>query len=237
MNIRCNFVIVLSLLLLSLMPTDLMAQQTKEADITFNIVVFENFETLDVFGPVEVFGKIPGATIRYYSSAGGLVSNTDNIAIDTTPLTQWKNTKRDVLFIPGGLGTRGMVHDAEFVKTLAGLAGQSEYILSVCTGSALLAKAGVLDGKNATSNKMAFDWVINNSRAVNWKYQARWVVDGNIFTSSGISAGTDMAFAFVRQVYGNELADDIKNIVEYTPVESSDTDPFAVNAALKEQYK
>ena len=204
--------------------------------MTFTIVLFENYETLDVFGPVEVFGKIPGAQIRFHSPAGGLVSNSDGVTIDTLPLTQWKKSGQDVLFVPGGQGTRTMAHDAGFINVLADLARQSDYILSVCTGSALLAKAGALDGKNATSNKRSFAWVAGNSVAVNWKYQARWVVDGTMFTSSGVSAGIDMAFDFVRRAHGVELAESIERILEYSPIKNPDNDPFAADAAFKEQY-
>lgn len=203
----------------------------------FNILLFENFETLDVFGPVEVFGKIPGSEIAFHSLAGGPVANGDGLTVLTRPLSQWIKTGPSALFVPGGPGTRNRVNEPGFIKALADLAAGSDYIMSVCTGSALLARAGVLDGKNATSNKRAFGWVIGNSGAVNWKYQARWVVDGKIYTSSGVSAGLDMAFAFVRQAYGDELAETIAGIIEYTPVESPGDDPFAEDDTFRERYK
>ena len=80
-------------------------------------------------------------------------------------------------------------------------------MLTVCTGSALLAATGLLDGCRAASNGLTFDWVTSVSDRVTWIRDAHWIVDGNFRTSSGISAGIDMALSFVQDLVGSDAAD------------------------------
>ena len=121
-----------------------------------------------------------------------------------------------------------------------------KYLLTICTGSALVAQTGLLDGRKATSNKRSWSWVIAQGPRVNWVGQARWVVDSpastadeaiggvtsnngvSIWTSSGIAAGMDMAFAWVKEVYGTEIADGLANSLEYERHVDSGWDPYAV---------
>lgn len=188
------------------------------------IILFPDFETLDVFGPVEVFGKVENYAIGYYSQQGGIITNKDGIRVETQKIDNIKTN--DVLFIPGGGGTRKEVDNIEFLNQIKSLAEKSRYILTVCTGSALLARTGLLDGKNATSNKRAFDWVKSNSDKVNWIQQARWVVDGKYYTSSGVSAGIDMALGFVSDLKGKEIAEEIAFRIEYNWQRDKDHDDF-----------
>ena len=90
-----------------------------------------------------------------------------------------------------------------------------------------MAAAGVLDGRRATSNDLAFDWVVGTEKRVNWVKDARWVVDGKFRTSSGISAGIDMALAFVEDTCGPEAADRASMQMEYIRNRDSGYDPFA----------
>lgn len=181
--------------------------------MNINVILFPDFETLDVFGPVEIFGKVEKCTIKYYSQLGGIISNKDGLRIETQPIDNIEIN--DVLFIPGGSGTRKDVENIEFLHQIRNLAENSQYILTVCTGSALLARTGLLDGKKATSNKRAFDWVKSNSDKVKWIQQARWVVDGKYYTSSGVSAGIDMALGFVSDLLGKNTAEEIAFRIEY----------------------
>lgn len=181
--------------------------------MNINVILFPDFETLDVFGPVEIFGKVEKCTIKYYSQLGGIISNKDGLRIETQPIDNIEIN--DVLFIPGGSGTRKEVENIEFLHQIRNLAENSQYILTVCTGSALLARTGLLDGKKATSNKRAFDWVKSNSDKVKWIQQARWVVDGKYYTSSGVSAGIDMALGFVSDLLGKNTAEEIAFRIEY----------------------
>lgn len=189
-----------------------------------NVVLFHNFETLDVFGPVEVFGKADGWEIKYYSLDGGLISNQDNIHIVTEKLDLFASDQ--VLFLPGGMGARDEINNSGFIDTIKYLATKSQFVITVCTGSALLAKTGLLDGREATSNKRSFDWVKQSSDKVIWKKQARWVVDGKYYTSSGVSAGIDMALGFIADIEGVEKAREIAKRIEYNWQEDKTVDNF-----------
>ena len=96
------------------------------------------------------------------------------------------------MVIPGGQGTRTLIDDKKYIAQLKELCLNAEYVLSVCTGSALLAKTGLLANRNATSNKKAFEWVKSISNNVNWIREARWITDDKFYTPSGVSAGMDM---------------------------------------------
>ena len=193
----------------------------------FNVILFNGFETLDAFGPVEVIGWLSKMySLSYYSIAGGIVKSAQQVPIDTLPFA--KINTSGVLLIPGGMGTRDLVNDAHFVGQLKMLAKKAPYVLSVCTGSALLAKTNLLNGVKATSNKMAFEWVRSNGAKVDWIKKARWVKDGKYYTSSGVCAGIDMTLGFVSDLHGKETAHIITKDIEYIWNSDADNDPFAV---------
>lgn len=190
------------------------------------ILLFEEFETLDVFGPVEILGRlIDRYTISFYSEKGGLVKNSQGVSINTHKLEKTA-IKIDVFVIPGGMGTRKEVNNQPLIDIIKQIAQSSPHVLTVCTGSALLAKTGLLDNRAATSNKMAFDWVITNGKKVKWIRNARWTVDDKYYTSSGISAGMDMTLGFLSDMHGLEFARDIASQIEYNWQEDKDVDNF-----------
>lgn len=202
---------------------------------TVNIVLFEQFETLDVFGPVEVLGCLPKKfELNFISLKGGLVRSSQNVRVDTKQCIR-DEENLSVLLIPGGIGTRKNVDDEEFITYINELALKSSYILSVCTGSALLARTGILNGKKATTNKRAFNWVVEQGDEVIWIKKSRWVNDGNIFTSSGVSAGIDMTLGFIAQTIGKKEAIEISHRIEYIWNEDSECDPFATLYGLDKQ--
>ena len=196
------------------------------------VILFDGFEILDAAGPVEAFGMMPDDYgIEFYSLHGGMVKSTQSAKIETLPLS-CANDKNDknggyVLLVPGGAGTRKLVEDEHFISSLRACAEKASYVLSVCTGSALLARAGLLDGFRATSNKRAFDWACSNGPAVDWVREARWVRDGRYYTSSGVSAGIDMALGFIRDVHGEPSARTAAARMEYIWNTDSGNDPFA----------
>jgi len=193
-----------------------------------HVILFPEFETLDVFGPVEVLGKIEGCRIGYYSQDGGLVENSDGVKIDTFPIEAMQHdpNRVNVLLIPGGMGTRTEIDNRWFIEKLKRLAFISRYVLTVCTGSALLAKTGLLDGRKATSNKRSLKWVESVSDQVYWIKQARWVVDDKYYTSSGISAGIDMTLGFISDIFGMEKAEEIAFRIEYNWQKDNTIDNF-----------
>ncbi|ORF06497.1 DJ-1/PfpI family protein [Snodgrassella alvi] len=193
-----------------------------------SIILYPDFETLDVFGPVEIFGKVPDWKMQFYSRDGGLISNRDGVQIATESFNTMPQSEIDTLFIPGGTGARTLILEADYINQLKQLAQKSRYVLTVCTGSALLAKSGLLDGKRATSNKLSFEWVKTSSLRTQWIEKARWVTDGKYYTSSGISAGIDMALAFVQDRAGEAVARQIATRIEYRWQQDSQQDEFCL---------
>ena len=201
---------------------------------TLGVVLFEGFELLDVFGPLEMFGLAADHfEVRLISESGGVVASRQgpksvcDDSIQSAPAT-------DVLLVPGGIGTRREVDNQVLLDWIKERSEQAELVASVCTGSALLAKAGVLDGLHATTNKMAFGWVASQREKVQWQKQARWVEDGKVFSSSGVSAGIDMALAVIAKLVSLQAAEDAANFAEYTWQRDANCDPFASVAGVSE---
>ena len=194
-------------------------------------VVFDGFEPLDVFGPFEVFVNTDDARIRLFSLDGpGVKVGEGGVRVEA--MGPEEVDPKGVLLIHGGSGMRALVGNDCWIGQLASLATRSPQVMTVCTGSALLAATGVLDGRRATSNDLAFDWVASTGERVDWIRDARWVVDGRFRTSSGISAGIDMALAFVEDTCGSETADKASMQMEYIRNRDSGYDPFARKRVL-----
>lgn len=193
---------------------------------TITALVFNNFETLDLYGVVEMFGRLPKQyRLQFASISGSLIHNHHGVTLPTTAIASLEYPT-DILLIVGGPGTRDLVHDSEFLYELSCFSHAANWVLSVCTGSALLAKAGVLDGLRATSNKRAWQWVISQSDSVVWQPQVRWVVDDKFYTSSGVSAGMDMTLGFIADRHGVGTARQIAYDVEYRWHEDRHNDEF-----------
>ncbi|EAA27734.1 class I glutamine amidotransferase-like protein [Neurospora crassa] len=159
---------------------------------------------------------------------------------------QWEEMREvlesvDVLMVPGGEGVyspdlEGKGRELDFLRRMVGefgiggtKGGKDKYLVTVCIGAAVAARAGVLDGRRATTNKMVWGEVTALGEKVKWVSPARWVVDGNIWTSSGVTAGLDLTFEFVRQMYpdGVDMANLIAGAIEHEPVMDWRYDPFA----------
>ena len=202
-----------------------MSQQTKKR--TLGAVLFPGFELLDLCGPLEMFGNLrERLKVLVIAENPGEVASTQGPALkadhgfaDCPPL--------DFLLVPGGWGTRDAIGNPVFMRWLQERGEAAELVMSVCTGSALLAKAGLLEGRRATSNKKSFDWVCEQGPRVDWVREARWVDDGDRVTSSGVSAGIDMALAVVERFYGAEVAEKLATYAEYHRETDSTRDPFA----------
>ena len=190
-------------------------------------VLFPGFELLDVFGPLELFGFLNGSIdIVTVAEQSGPVASAQHVRAvadhgfaDAPPL--------DLLLVPGGLGTRSEVDNPVMLDFLRARVPSTELAMTVCTGAAVLARTGLLDGRRATSNKAAFQWVAEQGPKVEWVRAARWVEDGPFFTSSGVSAGMDMALAVIAKLLGQDLADALAIRAEYDWHRDADWDPFA----------
>ncbi|KAJ7647996.1 class I glutamine amidotransferase-like protein [Roridomyces roridus] len=136
----------------------------------------------------------------------------------------------DILWLPAGKGPDGQGRHTIPDEEIAFIAQQAlgaKYVMSVCTGSFQLALAGALSGKRATTNKSDYHLVTASTpKDIQWVPSARWVVDGNVWTSSGVTAGSDMAVAFLAHIAGVEFARTVRGIFEIPEVTEKD-DPFA----------
>ena len=189
-------------------------------------VLFEDFELLDVAGPLEVFSKVDGWEVTLLSPDGRPVGSSQGVRFEVSG--DYAPQSSDVLFVPGGRGTRKLAHDESFLNALKSLASDTSVVMSVCTGSALLAAAGLLEGYAATSNKRAFAWATSFGQDIDWRRSARWVHDRDRWTSSGVSAGTDMAAAFVADECCEAVAREVADAIELRLHLDPNEDPFAI---------
>ena len=190
-------------------------------------LIYPGFELLDMFGPLEMFGSLKDEfEICMVAEVQGDVPSDQGprTIADTTFETR---TNFDLVLVPGGQGTRNEVNNPTMISWLKKVQPDAQMMLSVCTGSALFAKAGLLDGVRATTNKEAFDWVASQGPQVEWVKKARWVRDGSFFTSSGVSAGMDMSLAVISHLLGKERAEQVAIRAEYNWHQDADWDPFA----------
>ncbi|KAL6837281.1 class I glutamine amidotransferase-like protein [Trichoderma camerunense] len=202
------------------------------------VALFSGFQALDVFGPLDALNILsytnplelyllsttlnPVSTIPIKGASPGAIGQR------LVPTHTYQDAPKDieVLLVPGGRGTRDLELTQPVVDFIEATFPSLRFLLTVCTGSALAARSGVLDGKNATSNKLSFEWVMTQGPNVKWVRHARWVQDGNILTSSGVSAGIDMIYAFIADQYGEEAASKVATVSEYTRNTDSTNDPF-----------
>ncbi len=199
-------------------------------------LLYPNFELLDMFGPLEIFSLLGAGrcSITMIAQHAGPVASAmggdgplgpsviaDRAFSDAPEI--------DLLLVPGGFGTITELANPTLLAFLRARAEDTAIIASVCTGSALLAKAGLLDGRRATSNKQFFSLARNQSNKVDWIEAARWVDAGPFITASGVSAGTDMALAIVARVFGLATAEELATAAEYTWHRDPDHDPFVAH--------
>ena len=190
-------------------------------------ILFNDFETLDVFGPIELFGRLPQHfNLEFLSADGGIITSSHRVQVVTKAFSQLQS-EAYVLLIPGGVGTRALIHNVGFINKLTELAKNAEFILTVWNGSIIFSKTGLQDGKRATSNKRGFAWTQKESPHVQWIKKSRWIRDGNVYTSSGVSAGIDMTLGFISDLIGYNTAKQQSNEIEYEWKEDSEWDPFS----------
>jgi transcriptional regulator GlxA family with amidase domain len=200
------------------------------------VALFEGFTVLDVYGPVQAFASTrltrPDGSVQRLFEIVTMAERPGPVRSGEGPATRAEHAfadapAYDVLLVPGGFGTRQAVGNAPLLLALTAASRRAAVTTTVCTGSALLARTGLLDGRPATSNKIAWDWVVQQGPRVRWQREARWVDDGDLVTSSGVSAGIDMALSVVARFHGLDLARQAARAMEYVWHEDPGKDPFA----------
>ncbi|MDX2075514.1 MAG: DJ-1/PfpI family protein [bacterium] len=186
------------------------------------IMIFNEVEVLDFAGPFEVFG-----VARAISDTTQPLFNVYTIAERAEPIiarnglsvnphyTLDNCPKPDIYLIPGGRGTRTAMHNTTLTNWISTNAPRVEQVLSVCTGALMLGKAGLLHGLSATTYHTSFEELAAVSPTTNLMRQSRWVDNGKIVTSAGVSAGIDMALYVVGKLYGVEQARWTARYMEY----------------------
>lgn len=204
-----------------------------EKPLKLGALLYPGFEMLDYFGPLEMFSVLGSSRLSIHTVAEQ--SGPIAAAIGSEGATGPKVLADhgfddapvfDVILVPGGFGTFVELENPAMLDYLRSACESAQWVTSVCTGSALLAKAGVLNGHRATSNKQVFALATMQSSEVEWVPEARWVEDGKFFTSSGVSAGMDMALALIEKLWGSEQASLAASYTEYTRHTDADHDPF-----------
>jgi transcriptional regulator GlxA family with amidase domain len=208
----------------------------------FAIVLFPGFQALDAFGSLDALN-----TLAFFKplSLYVLASSLDPVSTkvpDEFRSPSWPSFHQtivpthtfddapsdiEVLLVPGGSGQRYEEEAKKAADFIARVYPSLKYLLTVCNGAVFAGRAGVLNGKRATSNKAYFKEISAEFPDVKWVPKARWVEDGNVWTSSGVSAGIDQLFAWMAKVYGEETAKKIADILEYDRHLDPSWDPFA----------
>jgi transcriptional regulator GlxA family with amidase domain len=216
------------------------ARSAEVISLKYGVIVYPGFQALDVFGPLDALNSLSLAYPMQLSVIAETLSATStkppvplnnpgaDFAQSIVPTHTFETAPPlDVLIVPGGVGNRIGSNVEAAINYIRRVYPTLRYLITVCTGSRLVAEAGVLDGRRATTNKRAWARTIEYRPQVEWVTHARWVVDGYIWTSSGVSAGIDVIFAFMAEEYGEEVAGMIANFLEYERHLDSRWDPFA----------
>jgi transcriptional regulator GlxA family with amidase domain len=191
------------------------------------ILIFDGVAALDVAGPLEVLSRArlePGAESRSREDAalfevftvarsrepvtatGGLGLLPSHCFADAPPI--------DILVVPGGFGTRPLLQDAETIEWIRSTAAAARRTASICTGALLLARAGLLDGRRATTHWGAFGLLATLGHGIEVDREARFVDDG-VLTSAGLATGMDLALHLVETLFGRAVADETARYIEY----------------------
>jgi len=185
------------------------------------IVIFDDVEVLDFAGPFEVFSVtnehnnndlfnviLISVNEEIINAKNGLKVVSDSSVNDVNNL--------DILLIPGGQGARPLVYNSEFIHWVQSISKNCELVLSVCTGALILAKAGILNGLKATTHHQAYGelrQLVANTEII--EGDIRFVDNGKVITSGGISAGIDMSFHVIDRFFGKEVSNKTANYMEY----------------------
>ncbi len=178
------------------------------------IPIFDRVTALDAVGPYEVLSRLPDATVHFLASEAGpkrtetgMLGLVADRALDELP-------DPDVVVVPGGFGTRALMHDEATLDWLRHAHRGSSWTTSVCTGSLVLGAAGILDGLRATTHWMLLE-ALGELGAT--PASERVVQEGKVITAAGVSAGIDMALVLAAQIAGDEYAQAIQLGIEYDP--------------------
>ncbi|KAL1758374.1 class I glutamine amidotransferase-like protein [Schizophyllum commune] len=194
---------------------------TSSLPVNVGMILFPGFQALDVFGPLDALNILS----RSYPINLSLISSLPTLdPVSTQPPA----SVNAIVGAPTATSnfSQSLVPSHTILAPPPTL-DETKYLLTVCTGSWLAARAGALDGKRATSNKRSWAGREGLGNGTEWVAHARWVQDGDTWTSSGVSAGIDMLLAWMESVFGAGVAEEVANGMEYERHTDPSWDPFA----------
>jgi putative intracellular protease/amidase len=178
------------------------------------IPLFDRFTALDAIGPYEVLSRLPGYRVTFVAAQPGPKA-TDNGMLSVVAERALADLPRpEIVVVPGGIGTRAMMHDEALIDWVRTAHQTSQWTCSVCTGSLVLGAAGILDGLEATTHWAAME-LLGSTGAT--PASRRVVEEGKVITAAGVSAGIDMALTLAARVAGDAVAQAIQLGIEYDP--------------------
>jgi transcriptional regulator GlxA family with amidase domain len=203
--------------------------------VLVTIVLFDRFTALDAVGPYEVLSSLPGAEVVFAAHTPGPVVNEKGTLRLTADAALADVLQPDVIVVPGGPGQNAHMADEALLGWLRAADARSTWTTSVCTGSLLLASAGLLNGRRATTHWLAIDKLAGLGAV---PATGRVVTDGKYMTAAGVSAGLDMALALAGKLAGDVVAQSVQLALEYDPqppyqAGSPVTAPQAIADALR----
>jgi transcriptional regulator GlxA family with amidase domain len=178
------------------------------------IVLYDKFTALDAIGPYEVLSRLPGADLKFVAAEPGPVRTDNGMLTLIAEHSLADAAQPDIVLVPGGPGEVAARAGGPVLEWLTEVDRTSTWTTSVCTGSLILAAAGLLDGKRATSHWLALEEL---GRLGAEPVAERVVFDGKIVTAAGVSAGIDMALALAARIAGDTVAQAIQLGIEYDP--------------------
>ncbi|MFF8605862.1 DJ-1/PfpI family protein [Streptomyces sp. NPDC015346] len=178
------------------------------------VLLYDRFTALDAVGPYELLSRLPGAETVFVSrETGPVTGDQGNLAL-VAARTLADVTHPDIVLVPGGPGSREAMHDPEILAWLRTVDATSTWTTSVCTGSLVLAAAGLLTGRRATTHWLALDELTPFGVEPTGE---RVVFDGKYVTAAGVSSGIDMALHLLGRIAGDATAQTIQLLTEYDP--------------------
>jgi putative intracellular protease/amidase len=201
-------------------------------------LLFDGITALDIVGPYEVLHRLPDADVKFVAKTRGVIRTENSFLVLEARFTLDEVTAPDMVVVPGGFATRRLEHDAETLDWIRRVHATSRWTTSVCTGSMLLAAAGVLEGLEATTHWAQLSRLADYGATPTGR---RVVPQGKIVTSAGVSSGIDMALWLVAQIESIAFAQAIQLGIEYDPqppfdAGSPDKAPGEIVAMLQDMY-
>ncbi|MEU6878371.1 DJ-1/PfpI family protein [Streptomyces sp. NPDC046712] len=178
------------------------------------VLLYDRFTTLDAVGPYELLARLPGAETVFVAKEAGPVRNDQGSLALVADKALADVPNPDIVLVPGGPGSREAMHDPEILAWVRTADATSTWTTSVCTGSLILAGAGLLAGRRATAHWLALDELKPLGVEPTGE---RVVFDGKYVTAAGVSSGIDMALHLVGRIAGDEVAQTIQLLTEYDP--------------------